>query len=219
MIGSMPWTKIFLPELFCVPVESFSLTTPWIINCQTSCLWFRWICLWASCWLSEASQTVWRDRNHKELLDGINQRGTPTLYGPLSFNIFFINNLFLFIENCTLYNYADDNSMSYPSTTLKKMLCQTYTLIVKLLPFGSMKIAWKPTQTNFNWWFCHRMPQLTLNSNCKLGRNTTLISETCVKALGVTINCQLAFNDPIRVCCLKAAWHLNAEFPNILIQI
>ena len=34
------------------------------------------------------------------------------LLGPLLFNIF-INDLFLFIEKCSLYNYADDNTVSY----------------------------------------------------------------------------------------------------------
>ena len=55
-------------------------------------------------------------------MDGINQRlPQGSILGPLLFNIF-INDLFLFIENCTLYNYADDNSMSYSSTTLQNVL-------------------------------------------------------------------------------------------------
>jgi hypothetical protein len=32
--------------------------------------------------------------------------------GPLLFNIF-INDIFYFIEHGTLYNYADDNTLSY----------------------------------------------------------------------------------------------------------
>ena len=50
-------------------------------------------------------------------------KGVPqgSILGPLLFDIF-INDLLLFIENCTLYNYADDNSMSYSSTTLQKVL-------------------------------------------------------------------------------------------------
>ena len=86
-----------------------------------------------------------------------------SILGLLLFNIF-INDLFLFIEKCTLYNYADDNSMAYSSTTLQNVLSNLrtlqncYWLVLK-------KTAWKPIQTNSNSWFCLRMPQMTFNSN------------------------------------------------------
>ena len=50
-------------------------------------------------------------------------KGVPqgSILGPLWFNIF-INDLFLFIEKCTLYNYADDNSMFHSSLTLQTVL-------------------------------------------------------------------------------------------------
>ena len=50
-------------------------------------------------------------------------KGVPqgSILGPLLFNIF-VNDLFLFVEKCTLYNYADDNSMSYSSSTLQGVL-------------------------------------------------------------------------------------------------
>ena len=44
----------------------------------------------------------------------------------------------------------------------------------------------------------------------KLDRNTILSSERSVKALGVTIDYRLTFNDHISACCLKAARQLNA---------
>ena len=46
-------------------------------------------------------------------------KGVPqgSILGPLVFNIF-MNDLFLFIEKCHLYNYADDNSLDTSSENL-----------------------------------------------------------------------------------------------------
>ena len=50
------------------------------------------------------------------------EKGVPqgSILGPLLFNIF-INDLFYFIEKCSLYNFADDNSLSNAATTLGEL--------------------------------------------------------------------------------------------------
>ena len=60
-----------------------------------------------------SSRSSWADLHEGVLLGSI--------LGPLLLYIF-INDLFLFIEKCSLYNYADDNTISYSAPCLSDML-------------------------------------------------------------------------------------------------
>ena len=68
-------------------------------------------------YLSNRKQCVEIGQSVSEMLDIY--KGVPqgTILPPVLFNVF-INDISLFVENCELYNYADDNTVSISGTSL-----------------------------------------------------------------------------------------------------
>ena len=134
-------------------------------------------------------------------------KGVPqgSILGPLLFNIF-INDLFLFIEKCNLYNYADDNFLSYVSKSSTELL-DSLTLD------GKISIKW--FQENVMKANPDKFQFLAISSKTKkfeliLSPDTVIKSEPHVKALGVTIDSKLNFSEHISELSKKAARQLNA---------
>ena len=96
-----------------------------------------------------------------------------------------MNDLFLFIEKCKLYNYVDDNSLDSSSDDLLEAM-------INLMRDGRNAIDWftkNGMQANPD--KCHFMllsPSPVENQVLELCDGTTLISKAVVTVLGVTID-------------------------------
>ena len=51
-------------------------------------------------------------------------KGVPqgSIIDPVLFNVF-INDIFHFVQDSTIYNYADDNTLSYSDTNINTVHC------------------------------------------------------------------------------------------------
>ena len=128
--------------------------------------------------------------------------------GPLLFNIF-INDLFYFLEHlCTLYNYADDNSISLGHQDIAQL-----KLCVEMLADVAVE------------WFWHNNMQA--NSSKLRGiviargndvatpvtfniRYIDIPANENVKVLGIQIDDKLKFYKHISELCKRTLGHLNA---------
>ena len=140
----------------------------------------------------------------KEILDGVPQ---GSVLGPLLFNIF-INDLFLFIENSEVCNYADDNSLTVADTSIN-------TIINKL----------ESDIQNVNLWF--KTNGMLLNEDkCQFmviesSRTTRNVAKVKIgnkyveeikkgKLLGITFDNNLTMEEHIKCICKQASSKLYA---------
>ena len=136
-------------------------------------------------------------------------KGVPqgSILGPLLFNIF-INDMFFFIDHCTLYNYADDNSMSVSSENIQRVL-NLYKTIARKLFNGLPQMVCKQTPKKFQFMLLSSC-SIDVGNMCLYVADTLLSPEPCVKVLGVTIDRCLTFSNHVSNLCQKAAKQLHA---------
>ena len=121
------------------------------------------------------------------------------------FNIF-INGMFHFVESCDLYNYADDNTVSYSDHNLEDViykLIKDSLLLIKWFLNNKMKA--NPEKFQAIAIGKHiRKENITFNLE-----NNEIKCEDSVKLLSVTLDFQLNFNIHISNICKQASRQLN----------
>ena len=114
--------------------------------------------------------------------------------------IIFLNDIFYFIHNSELYNYADDNTLSYADTDINKLiktLEEESKILINWFSINKMKA----NPENFQ---AITVGKKTHDNNLKFNLEGIEIEcETEVKLLGVTIDFKLNFNKHISNICKK----------------
>lgn len=135
------------------------------------------------------------------------KKGVPqgSILGPLLFNVF-INDIFYFIKKCDLYNYADDNTLSFHSPNFNKIISVLESESKILIDWFSFNCM----QANPNKFQAIAVGKRTHDKSPVF--NFGPISVTCdetVKLLGIDIDFKLTFDSHISNICKKAAQQLN----------
>ena len=123
----------------------------------------------------------------------------------LLFNVF-INDIFYFVKKGTLYNYADDNTLSYGHpdfNVLTSVLESESNVLINWFKVNKM-------QANPDKFQVLAVGKKTFDKNMKICiQNSTVSCEETVKLLGIEIDYQLNFDIHISSICRKASQQLN----------
>ena len=93
----------------------------WIINYKTKMLWTRPKCSWIWSYLSNRYQCCKINNalgDCRKIIAGVPQ---VSILGPLLFNLF-LNDIFLFLKDANLGNYADDSTLYAYNNNLETLL-------------------------------------------------------------------------------------------------
>lgn len=118
----------------------------------------------------------------------------------------FVNDVFLFVNKCDLYNYADDNTLSKSDNTLE-------TVIESPEEDSRSMVSWFASnimQANPDKFQAIAIGNKTHQQNIGFDLNGSKINcDDEVKLLEITIDFKLDFNKNISNICKKAARQLN----------
>ena len=157
------------------------------------------------CYLSNRKQCVKIGSLNSNFLDIY--KGVPqgSILGPVLFNIF-INDIFHFVNNSELYNYADDNTLSKADYDLKNVIQSLEKDSANLIEwFSDNQMKANPD----------KFQAIAIGTKTKkenISFNFDEINITCeddVKLLGVTIDFKLKFDIHVANICKKASRQIN----------
>ena len=146
---------------------------------------------------------IQNDRSNWKLIS----KGVPqgSILGPILFNTF-MNDMFLFIEHCNLYNYADDNSMSASAESIDEVMALLKADCENAVSwFTSNGMKANPGKFQYMIVSPHDVTDKKLEL---LVNGVVLKPESSVKVLGITIDSRLKFSQHVSNLCTKAARQL-----------
>ena len=132
--------------------------------------------------------------------------GVPqgSILGPLFFNIY-INDIFHFVNKCTLCNYADDNTMYTYDRDLSNLKVQINLDFENLdLWFDDNYMVLNPKKCEFMYLGKSKESQIINYKQYNLKAKETKV------LLGVVIDNKLSFKDHVSSICKKASRKMNA---------
>jgi hypothetical protein len=136
-------------------------------------------------------------------------KGVPqgSIIGPIAFNIF-INDLFYVVTKATVYNYADDNSLSFfhkSSQILKEVLQDEANIAIKWFKANHMQA----NPSKFQAFVLGKSDIIKFTILSADNVYIDILCEDTVKMLGVNFDKDFTFNTHVKDICIKAGRQIN----------
>ena len=134
-------------------------------------------------------------------------KGVPqgSILGPVLFNVF-INDIFHFVQDSTIYNYADDNTLSYSDTNINTVVKTLENDSINLIDWFSKNLM----KANSDKFQAIAIGPKTNKHNLSFDlKGNKITCEENVKLLGITVDSHLNFDKHISEICKKASQQLN----------